>query len=79
MKECKFCDAMRSSLQADAVSDAWITDAELYHEYSVAIVRRTWTKAGGKRNAGRVTDYRYKGCGYKLNYCPECGRKLKEK
>lgn len=31
---------------------------------------------GNKRHAGRTTDYRNRGIGYKLNYCPECGRKL---
>jgi hypothetical protein len=25
---------------------------------------------------GRSTDYRFHGTGYKLNYCPECGKKM---
>lgn len=30
-----------------------------------------------KRQAGRTVDYRNQGLGYKLNYCPECGRKIR--
>lgn len=44
-------------------------------EFTVAIVELTWIKS--KKNAGRTTDYRHLGLGYKLNFCPECGRKLK--
>lgn len=45
-------------------------------EYAVALIESTWYEKYGKRSAGRMTDYRHRGLGYKLRYCPECGRKL---
>ena len=51
---------------------------ELKHDITVAMVIHTYYP-GHKRNATRTTDYRNQGCGYKLNYCPECGRKLNGK
>ena len=51
-------------------------DAHLLYEIVVALVVRKWRK-GQKNHASRMTDYRYRGCGYKLNYCPECGRDLR--
>lgn len=82
VSDCKFCDAMRINKQCDTISrlDAkskfekygrWMT------EYTVAIVKRNWFEKTGKKRAGRTVYYRNKGLGYKLNYCPECGRKLK--
>ena len=79
-KDCSFCKRLEIA--------AFIADSEkrerrrtgqvkIYREYTVAFVERTWTKAKGKRRAGRITDYRYRGIGYRLNYCPECGRKIK--
>ena len=47
-------------------------------EMSVALVRRTWHKGVNKKCAGIDTDYRYRGIGYKLNYCPECGKYLRK-
>lgn len=82
MSECKFCEAMQSNHQAMEIARSWATEGELQKygkymiEYSVAIVKRTWYKKLGKRHAGRSIEYRNKGIGYKLNYCPECGRKL---
>lgn len=51
-------------------------DSYLQHDITVAMVIRTY-RSGYKRNAAREIDYRYQGCGYKLNYCPECGKLLK--
>ena len=83
MPDCKFCEAMNTHRQCEQIARSWATDAELKEfgkwmtEYSVAIVKRSWYQKRGKKSAGRSTDYRYRGLGYKLNYCPECGRKLK--
>ena len=80
---CRFCEAMKSNHQAYEISCGWSTDAELKEygkymiEYTVAIVKRTWYKKMGKAKAGRTTQYRYRGIGFDLNYCPECGRKVK--
>lgn len=79
---CIFCDDY----------DSWTTTHEfrLVHgdfcgssikekqEITVAMVIRTYYP-GHKRQASRTTDYRSQGCGYKLNYCPECGKKLNSK
>lgn len=46
------------------------------HEYTVAIITHSWFTKLGKRNAGRTVDYRKNGNGFKLNYCPECGKEL---
>ena len=75
---CDFCDALESWERAKGV-DVQHPDRpedKYLHEMSVALVVRSWWKSNGKRSAGRITDYRTRGCGYKLNFCPECGRKL---
>ncbi len=43
--------------------------------YKVALLIHT-KKKGFRAYRGRTTDYNTRGIGYKLNYCPECGRKL---
>ena len=73
---CKFCEAMESYRKADTILKKHEPDVE--HRYSVAIVQRVFFK-GRKGCQGRGTDYQYRGCGYKLNFCPECGRKLTKK
>ena len=82
MKRCKFCEAMKGYKQAEGITRQWNADAEKQHGkymtvYSVAIVKHSWYRKLGKKHAGRVTDYRYRGLGYALNYCPECGKSLK--
>ena len=42
--------------------------------WKVALVIHT--KGSGGEYRGRTTDYNVRGIGYKLKYCPECGRKL---
>ena len=76
-QDCKFCESLRGWEQAAAITDKWRKPGEpkTYHEYKVALVLRNWTK-GNKSHAGRTTDYRYRGIGFDLNYCPECGRRL---
>lgn len=81
--ECKFCEAMKANRQIEEISRSWMTDSERKQygkytvEYTVAIVKRSWYTKMGKSNSGRNTEYRYRGLGFKLNFCPECGRKLK--
>ena len=79
---CKFCEAMKENRQVDEISRSWSTDDELKRygkyitEYSVAIVKRSYHKKLGKLKSARGVQFRYRGLGYELNYCPECGRKL---
>lgn len=75
-KQCKFCEALQTHKNIRQFNNANF-EPKLYEEYNVALVIRSWTK-GNKRMAGRTTDYRYRGIGFKLNYCPECGRKVHE-
>lgn len=76
---CKFCDSLRTWKQVKSM------DKDTKEEYKVAIVIRSWKpKVRSKRHASRITDYRNRGIGYELNYCPECGvqlrgKKIKEK
>ena len=67
--KCNFCESLDGWRKANSMSAD-----ELNHEIAVAILIRTWRKGSSKRHTSRITDYRYRGCGYKLNYCPECGR-----
>ena len=69
---CKFCESLEFFGETDK---AWGT-TDFKCEYTVAIVTHFYRK-GDKAHASRITDYRNKGLGYKLNYCPECGRRLR--
>lgn len=75
-KQCKFCKALQTYKSIRQFNNANF-EPKLYDEYNVALVIRSWTK-GNKRTAGRITDYRYRGVGYQLHFCPECGRKVQE-
>lgn len=80
-EECRFCAALKSSMRVNQTSrevdKLYYPDIGLWHaEFTVALVKRGWHGRLGKRSAGRTTDYRYRGLGYELNYCPECGRRL---
>lgn len=72
-RPCAFCEV----LEWDAKMDSKM-DAEWENEYTVALVSHSilYNEDGTWMRRGRTTDYRYKGLGYKLKYCPECGRKL---
>lgn len=72
---CKFCEAYELARRIDR-SDLGVN---YRHEYTVALVTRSWKKDRGKKTASRLTNYRNKGLGYKLNYCPECGRELRRR
>ena len=73
---CKFCEAMERWQKVDAFVKE--RDPDFEHRYSVALVVRNFRK-GRKGPKGSTTDYRYRGCGYQLNYCPECGREMKKR
>ena len=80
MKTCEFCRALDTYKFADREWNKICKkdgDPRVLHEYTAALVRRSWTKEKGKRHAGRTTDYRNQGIGFKLNFCPECGRALR--
>jgi len=76
MAECKFCENLTNYKKIDNFFRKREKEPFKY-EYTVALVIKQWLPSKGKRRAGRTTDYRYQGLGYKLNYCPECGKKLK--
>ena len=72
---CKFCD----NLTERKMRENWYSDPELgrwMSEYTVALVIHQWYQKRGKQSASRTIDFRSKGLGYKLNYCPECGKSL---
>ncbi len=79
---CKFCEAMEINRQCEEISKSWTTDAEKEQygeymtEYTVAIVKRSWYSKMGKKNSGRSVEFRYRGIGFKLNFCPECGKEM---
>lgn len=76
MSECKFCESLQEFKQIyEKLGKKEKPGEGLLHEYTVALVIHSYRK-GHKAQAGRTTDYRRLGLGYKLNYCPECGRKL---
>ncbi len=83
MSACKFCEAMKTNRQIEELCKTWPTESETEQygkymiEYTVAIVKRTWYTKMGKRNSGRSVEYRYRGLGFELNFCPECGTKMK--
>ena len=77
MVECKFCASLESRKKCE---NFWLEREKepFKYEYTVALVIRSWKPSiRSKRDACRTTDYRNQGIGYKLNFCPECGRKLK--
>lgn len=77
---CKFCTALKANKQAARFWNGMNRKEgkpKVYHDYTVALVCRSWTKERGKSHSGRTTDFRHRGIGYKLNYCPECGRRIR--
>ena len=77
MADCVFCERFKDQKE---IENFWLKkdDEPSKYEYTVALVIRSWQPSiKSKRNASRITDYRNQGIGYKLNFCPECGRKLR--
>ena len=85
MSGCKFCEAMKANRQVEEISRSWATESERKQygkymvEYTVAIVKRSWYKKVGKKHSGRTVEYRYRGLGFKLNFCPECGADMRQR
>lgn len=80
-KKCIFCEAYKSEKSVNDFKrnhPEYYGDTPLLYEITVAMVTRHW-QPGYKRQASRTTDYRYQGCGYALNFCPECGKALKKR
>ena len=69
---CKFCESFEFEKQIH-------NDPRLKQAYNVALVIHQWRADRPKSTAGRTVDYRHKGLGYKLKYCPECGINLRNK
>lgn len=71
MNSCEFCESIKK------YKTIYTNDENLKHEFNIGLIINTWTNANKRwRNSSRVTDLRKFGYGYKLNYCPECGRKI---
>lgn len=67
MKKCAFCESLNFKREFEKHCSLPIL-------FTVALVDHL--VCGNGRLAGRTTDYNG-GDGYKLNFCPECGRRLK--
>lgn len=78
MNECKFCSQL-SCWQEIFIADNRDAEVKLKQEYSVALLIHTWKPPRSRKSAGRTVSYRKDGYGFKLNYCPECGRKYEYK
>ena len=70
MKKCVFCASLEDHKEIDRSFKVDVV-------YKVALVRHS-KKLEKKGYFGRSTDYNVKGIGFKLKYCPECGRKINE-
>ena len=80
MSVCKFCEAMKANRQVEEITRSWTTEryGKYMIEYTVAIVKRSYYQKTGKKKSGRTLEFRYRGLGFELNYCPECGADMKE-
>lgn len=78
MSNCQFCAALAVRRRIGRIDNAQRKrqgKAPIRNRYTVALVVHTYV-SGNAANAGRSTDYRARGLGYALNFCPECGAKL---
>ena len=76
---CKFCDTMEQSnraLQSHNTSCQNSKYPKLKQELKSALLVKSWRADEPKRNATYNT-FTHGGRGYQLNFCPECGRKIK--
>lgn len=81
-RECVFCRQYNEWMNIDDFSRKNEDIGELgryEHDYTVAIVRRSWYAKRGRKSASISVFFRSKGKGHKLNYCPECGVKLRNR
>ena len=83
MSVCKFCEAMKANRQVEEITRSWATNEEIKRygkhmiEYTVAIVKRSYFQKLGKKKSGRTLEFRYRGLGFELNFCPECGADMR--
>lgn len=70
-KECPFCEAV--ALQRD-IAERFSKPAGIGTKLSVALV--TYALVNG-RECGRSTNYMKRGKGFPLEYCPSCGKRVK--
>ena len=83
MSVCKFCEAMKANRQVEEITRSWATNEEIKRygkhmiEYTVAIVKRSYYQKTGKKKSGRTLEFRHRGLGFELNYCPECGTNMR--
>ena len=79
-KTCVFCKNLEEWKEADRFCrlDAMAKGRDYRHEYTAALLIRSWYADKGKRRASRTLDTK-RGIGYRLNYCPECGRFLRRR
>ena len=76
--QCAFCELLQGC--KDSIAD--INDerkkeneADIIEDYTVVLLIRSHIK-GMKKKPGMLLRYWKKDIGYKLNFCPECGKKL---
>ena len=81
MAECKFCESLENHKK---IENFWLEEGNepSKYEYSVLIQMRCWKPKYGKKDSSWDIDYGnrkfgFHGLGYKLNYCPECGKDLR--
>lgn len=75
MSICKFCEdyEFKKVLNKELNQQEKDPERRMKTEFTAALVEKCWTKRTPKGGAGKYT----RG-GYKLNYCPECGKELKK-
>lgn len=71
MTECSFCKALSIYKFAEERSEEGFS-----YRHRAALL--TVTKHNNSGNEARSVDYIKNGKGCPLNYCPECGKRLKE-
>ncbi len=75
MADCSFCEMLdfEKKWNADHNRIEKDPDERLRYEYFAALDVRSWKRSKTKKDAVST-----KLTGYKLNYCPECGRALRK-
>lgn len=72
MEKCKFCTMLKCYKKADRLLNKITVGPKRHYRYSAAIVSYVWSK-DKNRESSMVDD------GYKINYCPECGKELRRR
>ena len=83
MSQCNFCKDLKEIENRYMMTNDGQTYGEIeeygewMQELTVAIVERNWYQKRGKRSASRTIHFKNQGIGFALNFCPECGKRLK--